>query len=429
MKKANLVLMAALAAAGLVGVAGGSLLPVSVAVAADKDKDKDKAAASKQKLSPEVLKPLVAAQNAMNAKNWDEALVQLQVAQAVEPKTPYDAFMVDELGWYIQLQKKDYAGSAETLERAMNSGFVAEADVPTRLRALTQLNLQIKNYPKAIEFGNKYLALVPGDAEIALQVAQALYLQKDFAGARAAAEKLVAAAGTGKPSEPALQLLLRSNYEVKNDAGTIAALESLVRYYPQPKYWEDLLNTQLFRTKDDRGLRSLYRLMNDTNTLDKGEEYAEMGAALIVGGFPTEARQILERGMASNQLQGDAKARAQADLDRARKQSDADAKDAVNAEKALATAKTGNEIVATGKLYFSTGDYAKAADAIQKGFAKGGVTDADDANMLLGIAYARSGKPTEATAAFSAVKDAKFAEVARLWKLKLASEAASSSAG
>jgi len=419
MKKANLVLMAALAAAG-VGIVGGSLLPTPAVAAA---------AAKKPAVSAAVLKPLKAAQESMTAKNWDQAWTHIEEARAAEGKTPYDAFMVDELGWYIQLQKKDYAGSAETLERAMNSGFVAEADVPTRMRALTQLNLQIKNYPKAIEFGNKYLALVPGDAEISLQVAQALYLQKDYAGAKAAAEKLVAAAGTGKPSEPALQLLLRSNYELKNDAGTIAALESLVRYYPQPKYWEDLLNTQLFRTKDDRGLRALYRLMNDTNTLDTGEEYAEMGAALIVGGFPTEARQILERGMASNQLQGDAKARAQADLDRARKQSDADAKDVVNAEKALATAKTGNEMVATGKLYFSTGDYAKAADAIQKGFAKGGVADADDANMLLGIAYARSGKPTEATAAFSAVKDAKFADVARLWKLKLSSEAAPPAAG
>ena len=44
MKKANLVLMAALAAAGLTGVVGGSLLPVSVAVAAEKEK------APKQKL-------------------------------------------------------------------------------------------------------------------------------------------------------------------------------------------------------------------------------------------------------------------------------------------------------------------------------------------------------------------------------------------
>jgi hypothetical protein len=104
MKKANLVLMAAMAAAGLAGVAGGSLLPATAAYA----KEKEKAEPPKEKLSPEVNKPLAAAQTAMNAKNWDEALVQLKVAQAVEPKTPYDAFMVDEMGWYIQLQKKDY---------------------------------------------------------------------------------------------------------------------------------------------------------------------------------------------------------------------------------------------------------------------------------------------------------------------------------
>src|SRR5215208_2317957 len=101
MKKANLVLMAAMAAAGLAGVAGGSLLPATAAYA----KEKDKAPPSKEKLSPDVAKPLVAAQNAMNEKKWDDALAQLQAAQAVEPKTPYDSFMIDELGWYIQLQK------------------------------------------------------------------------------------------------------------------------------------------------------------------------------------------------------------------------------------------------------------------------------------------------------------------------------------
>jgi hypothetical protein len=72
MKKANLVLMAAMAAAGLAGVAGGSLLPVTAAVAASKDKAE---AAPKQKLSPTVAKPLVAAQAAMNARTG-QALVQ-----------------------------------------------------------------------------------------------------------------------------------------------------------------------------------------------------------------------------------------------------------------------------------------------------------------------------------------------------------------
>jgi hypothetical protein len=49
--------------------------------------------------------------------------------------------------------------------------------------------------------------------------------------------------------------------------------------------------------------------------------------------------------------------------------------------------------------------------------AKGGVSDVDDAHMLTGMAHARAGKSAEALAAFDAVKDAKLAEVARLWKL------------
>ena len=377
MTKANLVLMAALAAAGLTGVVGGSLLPVSAAVAADKEKDK----APKQKLSPAVQKPLVAAQNAMTAKNWDEALAQIQLAQAVEPKTPYDAFMVDELGWYIYLQKKDYVKSAEILERSLASGMVSEADKPQRLRALTQMNLQNKNYPKAIASGTEYMKLNPADAEIALNLAQARYLSDDFAGAKTASEQLVAS--SAKPAEPALLLALRSNYELKDEAGIIRALEGLVRYYPAPKYWEDLLNAQLYRTKDDRALRALYRLMNDTETLDKGEEYAEMGSTLVTGGYPNEAKAILERGMSANVFQGESKSRAQAELERARTGAAADAKEVGTAAAQLAAAKTGNQMVAIGKLYFSAGDYANAVDAIQKGVAKGGVADLDDAQMVL----------------------------------------------
>jgi len=413
MKKANLVLTAALAAAGLVGVVGGALAPATAIAAA----------AAKNKVSDAVMKPLKAAQDSITAKNWDEAMLHIQEAQAVPNRTAFDDFQINDFAWFVLYQQKKLPEAAAALEQVVNSGFVPPELLSQRLKAVMQLNLASKNYAKAVEFGNKYLASNPADQESALQVAQATYLMKDYAGSKAAAEKLIAAGG-GKPSEDALKLLLRSNIDLKNDAGALAALESLVRYYPAPKYWDDLLTNQLFRTKDDRAIRDLYRLMNDTNTLDKADEYSEMGSSLITGGFPTEAKGILERGMAAGVFSGDAKGRAQADLDRARTQAAQDAKDLPNAGKALASAKSGKEMVATGKLYFSAGDYANAADAIQKGLTKGGVTDADDANMLLGIAYARGGKATEARAAFDKVHDPKFADMARLWKLKLDTEAA-----
>jgi len=413
MKKANLILAAALAAAGVTGGAAALLAPATAV------------AQAQQKIGSKMMKPLKAAQDAIGEKNWEAALASLAEAQAIEPKTPYEAFMVDELGWYARLQSKDYAGAAQALERAVASGFVAEADVPSRYKALAQLNFQLQDYGKAVDFGSKYLATSPGDQDIAALVAQSKFLQKDYAGARAVVEQATASAA-GKPSESLLLIGLRSSYEMDDKAATARSLEALVRNYPEQKYWDDLLNLQLYQTKSDRDLRTLYRLMVDTRTMNKAEEFSEAATTLMAGGFPTEARKVLDAGLASGVFQGAALTRAQSDLERARSGAEADRKELPGADQALAAAKTGNEMVAMGKLFFSVGEYGKAADAFRKGLAKGGVTDVDDANALLGVAQVRAGQGKEALPAFDAIRDAKLAEVVRLWKLYVETSGAGS---
>jgi len=403
MKRANLILMAALAAAGLTSVTGALLAPTA-AVAADN-----------QKVSAKVGKPLRAAQEALAAKNYDEALASINEAAAVEPKSPYEAFMVDELRWFAQVQTKDYAGAVESLSRAIDSGFVAAEDMPRRYKALAQLTYELKQYPKAEEFGKKALALSPGENETALLVAHSYYLAEDYAGARAFIDQYVGAGN--KPDEQMLLIAVRSSVELNDRAGTMRGLELLIRNYPAEKYWKDLLNNQLYETKADRDLRALYRLMEDAKTLSKAEEYSEMATTLMTGGFPSEAKKVLERGLAANVFAGQALTRAQAELQRASSGADADRKELPGAAQALAAAKTGNEMVALGKLYFSVGDYAKAAEAIRQGLAKGGVSDTDDAHALLGIALARTGQGGPAIEAFGNIRDAKLAEVGRLWKL------------
>lgn len=415
MRKANLVLMAALAAAGVVGVTTGVMLPVP-AVAADAPK-----------LSKNVLPSLKEIQDATTAKNWDAAYAAIQTAQAVEPKSDYDKYMLDELSWYVLYERKDYAGAAAALERAVTSPFAPPADAAQRMKPLAQIFAEGKNYAKAAEYGNKYLATNPTDANMAILVAQSYYLSEDYANTRATSEKY--AGVTNPPNEQLLKLALASSVALNDRAGVMKSLESLVRSYPQQKYWEDLLTNQLYETKGDREMRTLYRLMDQTNTLDKGEEYSEFAAVLLSGGYPGEAQQVLERGTSSNVFTGDARGRAQSELDKAKAQAAIDRKDLPGAEKSLAAAKTGNEMVAIGKLYFSTGEYAKAVDAIQKGLAKGGVTDTDDANALLGVAQARAGNLAGARTAFEAVKDAKYAAIARLWLLYLDTKATPAAAG
>jgi tetratricopeptide (TPR) repeat protein len=126
----------------------------------------------------------------------------------------------------------------------------------------------------------------------------------------------------------------------------------------------------------------------------------------------------MQKGIDAGLFKGEELTRAQRTLDAAKRKADSERQAIGSAGQKLAAATTGEQMYEIGKLYFSAGDYAKAADAFGKAVAKGGLSDLDDANMELGIALVRAGKKAEALKAFDAVKDPKFAEVARLWKLR-----------
>ena len=156
----------------------------------------------------------------------------------------------------------------------------------------------------------------------------------------------------------------------------------------------------------------------DVGALAKPRQYTDMSQALVVAGFAIEGQRIIEKGIAAGVFQGEEVARAQRTLDSAKRRADVERQELPKAAAKLAAAKTGDEMHAVGKLYFSAGEYAKATDAVRKALAKGGLSDADAADMLFGIALSRDGKTAEANKAFAAIKDPKFAEVAKLWVLK-----------
>ena len=249
-----------------------------------------------------------------------------------------------------------------------------------------------------------------------LLVAQAYYQQKDYKNAIAAADRMIK--GSAKPSEDVLQLKLRSSYEIGDQAGSAQALDLLLKYYPSQDTWSRVLDGFIGQTKHDHELLALYRLSEDVGVLAKPRQYTDMSQALVVGGFAIEGQKVIDKGIAAGVFQGEELARAQRTLESAKRRADAERAELPKAAAKLAAAKTADEMYAVGKLYFSAGDYAQASAALAKAVAKGGLTDPDEGNMLLGISLSRQGKKAEAAKAFAAVKDPKFAEVARLWTMK-----------
>ena len=157
--------------------------------------------------------------------------------------------------------------------------------------------------------------------------------------------------------------------------------------------------------------------MQATGALDSGPDYGLFATAAVDQGNFVEAQAVIDAGIAARQvdpanplfrdimagLKGKPKTTV-ADLDAAVKM-----------------ATTGTALVRIGDRYFGMGQYAKAAELYRMAQAKGG-SDADIANLHLGMALARAGDKAGATAAFNAVTGPR-AEIAKYWLLYLQTRA------
>ncbi len=393
----------------------GSVVVPATAVAAEP---------AKPKLSKAVGVPLQAAQKAMAAKQWDTALAEIKKAQAVEKRTPEENYQIDEFLGYILVQQKKYGQAAPVFERMLNSGLVPPEQVDDRTKAVAQMYFQEKDYKKAAEYTKKWLAKHPGDEDMSVLLGQTQYLTDDLKSAAATMSQVIAndeKAGR-TPKENHIQILLSSQFKQDNKDGVADALKKMVRYYPQPQYWENLIDIYRRKTSSDRVTLGYYRLMSDAGVLKDKGDYVEMSQLAIEAGVPGDAESTMKKGMENGVLKSDDKTeqgRYTRLLDAASKQSTADrgslAQQAKDAEKAT----QGQMSVGLGQAYLSYGMYDEAIAAIQAGLKKGGVTDTDEAQISLGIAQLKKGQKDAARQSFKAVKgDSKWADLASLWTIR-----------
>ena len=371
-----------------------------------------------------VAEPLKKAQEAMKNKQWDAALTEIKKAQASEKKTPFEAYQIDEFLSYVLVQQKKFTEATPVFERMLNSGFMPPDQVDDRTKTVAQLHFQNKDYKKAVEWGKKYLEKHPGDETISVLVGQSYYVQNDYKNAASTMTGVVANAEKGgrTPPENWLQIVLSSHFKLDNKDGIADALRKLVRYYPKPEYWENLLDIYRRKNNGDRVTLGFYRLMNDVGTLKQGDDYMETAQLAMDAGVPGEAQAVMEKGVQNGTLKSDDKT-TQGRYDRllagAKKSAAADKAQLPQLAKEADKATQGQAYVALGQAYLSYGQVDEAIDALKKGIAKGGVTDLDESQVSLGIAYLRKGQKDLARQAFKAVKpESKWHDLADMWEIR-----------
>ncbi len=371
-----------------------------------------------------VAEPLKKAQEALKKKQWDTAEAEIRKAQAVQQKTAFETYQLDEFLGYALIQRRQFSEAAAIFERLLNSGQVPQAQVDNRMRTLAEVYFQLKNDRKTLEWASKFLGRNPNQEDVSALLAQAEYRLGDYKNAALHMSKVVAnveRAGR-QPAESWLQIVLSSQYNLGDNAGSTRTLSKLIRYYPKTDYWATLLDIHRREITDDSLKLGCYRLMNEAGVLKRRDHYFEMAQLAIDAGVPGEAQQILESGMQRGALKTDdqlERGRIERLLNMAKQRSSTAFASLEQMAQQAAKETQGQAEVGLGQAYLSYGRYDDAIGALQRGIRKGGVADVDAARLSLGMAYLKKGHKDLAEQTFKAIgSQSKWSQLAQLWEIR-----------
>lgn len=404
-----------LAVIGAAVVGATALIAGSPAFAADEKK-------TGPKVSKDLAKSLKEAQDLVGAKKYSEALAKLKDAEANPKKIPYDQHVIYELEASAYIKTNNYAEASKALEGSIADGFLDEKEQAQHVKAVAQINYQMKNYDKALEFGNRAIKAGYADEEMKTLVGQSYYLKGDYKGTLkyydAIIESQIKSGAT--PKDEAMQLALSSCVKLNDSDCTTRELERLVEYHPKTEYWQQLLYAlRSTPNLSDKSTLQVYRLMSEVDVLKDPTDYTEMAQLAIEQGNPGEAQRVLEKGFQKNVF-ADPRSKDKNNrlLDSAKKASQTDLASLPRVEKDADASPTGDKNVGVGLAYLGYQQYDKATDQLNKGLTKGKLRNEAEAHLLLGIAQLKSGKKEDAVKSFKAVKgDPNLERLAELWSL------------
>ncbi|WP_313706793.1 tetratricopeptide repeat protein [Massilia sp.] len=385
------------------------------------------AAAPANTVRPELYKLIDSnqVQQLVAAKNTAELQNRVNQAEAIANKTPYETYAVNRVKMVLASISGNDAGVASAAEEVIKSGFEPKESQAKLVLAIADIQYKAKNYGATIEQLKRYQEL-GGDMTTARPLlVRAMYLNKDYAGAKTELQQVVAEAEkAGKaPSQEDMKLLLSSTHESKDSAGYASAVEKMVTYYPSDEYWNELIRVGVIKKpgfSQDNYMTVLRLLFAATKTM-REEDYVDLAETALRDGFPTEAKNVMDAGYAAGVLGKGANAKAHGQLrDRANKGAADDAKNIASGEASAAKSKNGAGLVNLGWAYSTMGQHDKGIGFIQQGIAKGGLKQPDEAKLRLGIAQSKAGRKDEAIKTFESVKaSGGYADAARLWVMLL----------
>jgi hypothetical protein len=395
---------------------------------------KGKEEAPKVKVSPEVVKPIIAAQQAMDKQDFATAKTSIAEAEGLA-KTPDDKYQVAATKLNLSLAAKDQILQVQALSQMLDSGLTPADKVGQFSAVAAEAELGAKNYDASIARGQAALKAGYKPEAVNVTLAQAYFGKAGTTNAavepaRSLNQQGLAALKAGADAmKAASQPVPAQWYQIGVGRAAAARLPEVTEwarlaYEAEPKGENLRTLIRLFQQANpaisNRENLDVLRLMATSDGLVVAGDFTEYAEMASKTGIYGEVKSAIDAGRAKGVLN----ATQGGDIYQAAITKIAGDKASLTAAEADARKGANGKIAAaTGDAYLGYGDYAKAATMFALAKEKGGV-DADEISTRQGIALARAGDLAGAKAAFQSVQTGVRKQIAGLWLSYLATKGA-----
>jgi tetratricopeptide (TPR) repeat protein len=159
------------------------------AFSADKDKG--------QQISRVIAKEMTAAQKALQAQQWAEAIKNLEAAETKPGINAFDKKTIYDFKAFAYIKLNNLKAAQQSYEEAIATGAYTPEDQAKTIRILFKVTASTQQNAKAIEYGKQVAESGNASADDLGILAQLYYLQKDCKDSAIWADKAVARHGCG----------------------------------------------------------------------------------------------------------------------------------------------------------------------------------------------------------------------------------------
>ncbi len=361
--------------------------------------EKSRKKSSKRKnfvLSPIVFKKMSAIHELLREEKIAETLPLLEKLAGRSKLTDFERGSIHETFGFTYSSLGDYPKAAESFEKSLATDALPDQTLTNMRYNLAQLYMALEDFPKAISHLERWMNQVETPSPDGYYYLGAAHAQLGEAS-KALPHVAKAVATSKKFNETWNQLLLALHFELKQFKEAVAVLDALINHAPKKSYLQQLQGVYSELGEEKKAL-AVMELSYRQGYLDSSNKLRNLAHLYLFHEVPSLAAQVLEKGLAEGtidndreswELLGDSYIHAR------------EYKRAIEPlRKAAELAEDGEVYLKLARVQLEYQDWNAALGYLERALAKGQLDNPGDAQLMLGISNAKSGRFEAARKAF-----------------------------